>query len=471
MYTKLSAIIIKIIRRIWNRTDSIDNFFLHNKKSKVVAFIFFLLFFGSIVFVFNQKTFLQWDDFKLAFIWPEEVSLNEDGGLTSPTERVASFKDILTSQHNHYYTWGGRTVVHIIAQFLLYVSPLTADILNTIVYLLYTILVYLHIKGKGKHDVLLFAGVNILVWLIQPVFGETILWLTGSANYLWGTTFILLFLLPYRLWDNQSPQKYIIFKSLGLFLLGIIAGWTNENAVAAAILMSVIFLAYYRTQKWKIPAWAICGCIGALIGYIIMITAPGNFVRANLRTSGIPMDLFHLSYRFLTSTQLLFEYLGVINLIGFMLFITVRKYTKDNKRQMFLTGLYLIASLAAIYVMLFSPSFPPRAWFGVITFNTIAFGILFKSLNLDLSFIRQVRIVSFLFGICFFGFTLYEGYRDVNNNYNIWIKREALILDQKQKGEPVTLQWTGSRTKFALGDPPFLPGILSLYYDIDVIME
>jgi len=471
MYTKLSDKAIQFIRKCWRKASSFNSFLLDNKKCKAFAFIFFILFFGTVIFVFNQKTPLQWDDFKLTFVWPEEVAIAEDGGLTKPTDRIASFNDILTSQYNHYFTWGGRTVVHVIAQFLLYISPVMADILNSAVYLLYAVLLYFHIKGREKHDALLFAGINILIWLIQPVFGETILWLTGSANYLWGTSFILLFLLPFRLFDNRSSQTKVLLKCSGMLLLGIIAGWTNENTAGAAIFITIVFLLYYRSQKWRIPAWAIAGVIGAIAGYIIMIAAPGNFARAELRASGMSMSAFQLSYRFLTSTQFLFQYLGVINLFGFILLVMVRKYTPDNKRTLFLSGLYLAGTLVAVYMMLFSPIFPPRAWFGAITFNIISFGILFRNLNIDLSFIRQTRIVMFFFGVFFFGFTLYEGYRDVNRINTIWKAREVLIIEQKKKGEPVVLRWAGARTKFALSDPPFLPGVVSLYYDIEVIME
>lgn len=433
-----------------------------------------MLFFGAVIFVFNQKTPFQWDDFKLAFVWPHELSLDENGGLTEPTQRISSFSDILISQYNHYFTWGGRTVVHIIAQFLLFINPLTADILNTLVYLLYVILIYYHVIGKSKHDVLIFIGINFLIWFVQPVFGETILWLTGSANYLWGTCIILLFLLPFRMFDNTKPRKYAALKCIGMCLLGIIAGWTNENTAAATIIITLLFVLYFYTHKWKIPAWAISGCIGIIAGYIIMIAAPGNIARAELRTEGIPMDLFHLSYRFLTSTQSFVAYLGIINLLGFILLLLFRKYSKENenyKYNSFLTALYFIGTLTAVYVMLFSPFFPPRAWFGAITFNIISFFILLHNLNYSLSFIRHIRQGLFIFGIMLFGFTLYEGYRDVSYIDNVWKERRTAITEQKQTGKPAAIYWTYSQTRFALSDPPFLPNVLELYYGVKVDMK
>lgn len=471
---KILSIAGSFFQKCYHSIDSADKSVLGGKKSKLILFILSLVFFGSVIFVFNYKTPMQWDDFKLAFIWPDYITVEESGQITNPTERVTSFSDIIISQYNHYYTWGGRTVVHIIAQFLLFIPPISADILNTLMYLMYVILIYYHIIGKGKHDMLLFIGVNFLVWFLQPVFGETILWLTGSANYLWGTCFILLFLLPFRLFENTEKGKYSITKSIAIIPLGFVAGWTNENTAAATIFLTAIFLLYYYYQKWRMPAWAIAGIVSIIAGYLIMISAPGNFVRADLRTGGISTDLFSFSYRFLTSTQLFVQYLGIANFIAFILLMLFRQYSANEvfrKRITFLSLLYFTGGLVAVYVMLFSPFFPPRAWFGAVTFNIISFGIVFYNLNFSVDFLRKIRQAAFFLGIFLFGFTLYEGYRDINNINNMWKERKVLIAKQKETGEPAVFHFTWARTKFALSDPPFIRHVVKLYYEVDIDLK
>ena len=474
MFTTIISKISNLISKCGHYIDSSDGFVLNNKKLKATLFILSLLLFGGIIFLFNYKTFLQWDDFKLVFIWPERIFLDNEGFLNNPTERVMCFKDILISQYNHYFTWGGRTVVHIIAQFLLYIDPLKADVLNTLMYLVYVLLIYYHIIAKGKHDVLLFVGINFMVWILQPVFSETILWLTGSANYLWGTSIVLMFLLPFRLYDNQRLPRQTFVKCIGMLVLGVIAGWTNENTAAATIFAAFIFLLYFYSQKWRVPTWAILGIAGALIGYIIMISAPGNLVRADLRTSGVSLDVISISRRFLTSTQMLFQYLGAINLFGFILFLLFRQYSKEDenyKRISFLFITYFATSLVAVYVMIFSPFFPPRAWFGAITFNTISFGILFYNINYNIPFIRYIRQATFLVGLFLFVPMVYDGHKDLNKVYKVWIERDAILHKQKETGIQTPIHWTYTQTKFALSDPPFLENILTLYYDTDVKAE
>lgn len=471
MYNKLSSIFDNSVSKTWNKLDFVERLIGENKKLKLILFVTTLLFFGSIIFVFNRETPLQWDDFKLAFIWTEEVHLDENGKMNEPTERVASFVDIIQSQYNHYFTWGGRTVVHVIAQSLLLINPLLADILNTLVYLIYAILIYYHIVGKSRHSLITFIIVNFLIWFLQPVFGETILWITGSANYLWGTTIVLLALLPFRLFDNTSSNKNSFAKCFAMLLLGIIAGWTNENTAGAAIFITILFLIYYRSQKWRIPSWAIFGLTGMLIGYLIMILAQGNVNRAELRTSGMSLSLFLFVYRFLTTTQNFVQYLGLLNLFSLILFLLVKRYTQNDeqfKRIKFLVVVYLLGTIAGSYAMLLSPIFPPRAWFGVITFNIISFGVLFHHLNYSFSFIRQIRMGILILGILTFGFTLYDGYRDVHNINNTWKQREAAIKQQQATGKKAVIHWTHGQTKFSLSDPPFLPSVILLYYGVDV---
>jgi hypothetical protein len=150
--------------------------------------------------------------------------------------------------------WGGRSVVHFIAQVLLMLPKYIADLLNTLVYLSYISLIYLHIKGSAKNSILLFLMVNLGVWFLQPVLGDTVFWLTGSANYLWGTWLILLFLLPFRLYRGRisTPILQILY-SICIFILGILAGWTNENTAAAMLVIIIGFFIYYRSHKWSIP--------------------------------------------------------------------------------------------------------------------------------------------------------------------------------------------------------------------------
>ena len=78
---------------------------------------FFLLCSRLLLFwYFNFCTPLDFDDYIYSYVW---TAGNMERPLAETAQRVNSFKDIFQSQWNHYFTWGGRSVAHILLQFFL----------------------------------------------------------------------------------------------------------------------------------------------------------------------------------------------------------------------------------------------------------------------------------------------------------------------------------------------------------------
>jgi hypothetical protein len=149
---------------------------------KVLPFLVIFVF-----FLFNVFTPVAIDDFAYRY--------NFSNG-----ERISSIADILDSQNSHYLIQGGRSVAHSFAQFFLMLEKkIIFDVLNTLVYFIFVMLVHFHIKASFAFNTWLFLAINIFLWIFVPAWGQDFLWLTGSCNYLWTTTIVLLFLLPYRL--------------------------------------------------------------------------------------------------------------------------------------------------------------------------------------------------------------------------------------------------------------------------------
>jgi hypothetical protein len=68
--------------------------------------------------------------------------------------------------------------------------------------------------------------------------GQNFLWLDGSCNYLWTTTIILLFLVPFRkITDNNLYAMNAVSSVLFMFL-GALAGISNENSSAAVLFLA-----------------------------------------------------------------------------------------------------------------------------------------------------------------------------------------------------------------------------------------
>jgi len=450
---------ILLIKKVYYKTDSLADFITNTKTKRAFWWIVVVsLSFLAVLFL-NILTPLISDDFAYLFIYGEEA-------------RVHSVSDIIQSQINHYYMWGGRSVVHFIAQGLLLLPSFVADLLNSLVYMGYIILIYLHIKDKGKNSLSLFILINLAVWFFQPVIGDTILWITGAANYLWGTFFILLFLLPYRLYEGKRATVLSnIFASAGIFLLGIIAGWTNENTAAAMILIAILFLFYYRSRAWKLPVWSYIGLLGGIIGFLIMILAPGNFERAGGAGS---MSLYLLAYRLFNTTLTFFYYCGPLILTCLLMLALYSRYSgNENLRANVLRWnmIYYIAAVAAVYAMLLSPTFPRRALFGVVSFLIIGAGILIYNLNCLNNIIRQFRLSALSVGLLSFVFTFYLATKQIDAYKTIVQEREQIIGQAKEEGMSVCEFERYDGGIYIHGEDPFSAELMSRYYGIKIILN
>lgn len=424
-------------------------------KGRYLAWSFVILACFSIILLLNILTPLAVDDFGYLYIHAEDV-------------KVTSISDVIHSQINHYKLWGGRSVVHFIAQTLLLLPPLAIDILNSLVYLVFVFLIYYHVKGRGKNSLSLFVLINLVLWLVVPAYGDTILWTTGSANYLWGTTIVLSLLIFYRLYEGNSGSVSMqALRCIVLFPGGILAGWTNENTAAAMLFAIVLFFLYYRSMGWRIPVWGIVGLLGGIIGYVIMILAPGNMVRAG---DAVIVSAFLTVYRLFDYTHTLFSDYGVLNLFYLVFLVVFWHFTKVSKSIILKeTSIYFVVFMAAIYSMLFSPSFPPRAWFGPLTFNIIAVGIIFYNLNYDLKFIRQIRCGMLLIVSIMFMFSFYDAIRDVYGFYKISQEREVLVEEAKAKGlDQCEFERYKAKTKFTHTEESTANFMMKGYYGIDI---
>lgn len=445
---------LDFIRRFYHKVDSfIENSACNKTRCSILWIITVIACFAVLLFLNILTPFIS-DDFAYLFIYGEQA-------------RVASIGDVIQSQVNHYYQWGGRSVVHFITQVLLMLPPFVADLLNTLIYLAYAYLIYLHIRGRKANSISLFILINLAVWFLQPVIGDTILWITGSANYLWGTTLVLLFLLPYRFYDGINKDRLkLILTSVWLFVFGIIAGWTNENTAGAMILIVILSFLYYRSQGWKIPVWGVSGLIGSIIGFAIMILAPGNFERAG-EASGL--SLYILGYRLFNCTLTFFYYSGTAILLSLLLLILHRSFSKREQKGIIKVSLiYTIAAIAAVYAMLLSPTFPRRALFGVVTYLIIGMGMLYYNLDFNHKFLRQIRLSIIVVGMVCFLFTFYIAIKEISTYRHIVEAREVAIEAAKKQGAASCEFERYDGGIYIHGEDPFSEKLMSRYYGIDI---
>lgn len=383
--------------------EKITKFLNKNQKK-----IFLLLIFVSML-ILNFLTPLLADDYS--------YGLNLDG------KRISSVIDIFNYQIWHYFNWGGRTIAHTFAQTFLIFPKVIFNVLNSIIYTILIYLIYLHgkLNRKNKDNPYMLLLIHFILWFMIPVFGQSFIWLIGSCNYLWTTVIILYFLWLYR--KNSISEKW--YNLLLMFILGLLAGWTNENTSVGLIivLISSLIINKVEKKKFELSKSRLFGIIGTLVGFAFMIFAPGNYVR-NAEFKDDTFIIIKIVRRALDITNNL-ENLILPLLIAIIILISLKIYHKKKIEKESYT--FILGGFAATYAMVLSPTFPERAWTGTIIFFVIAITIL--AFDLD----KINRLYKFvLVDLCIILSVIYIGQyinlaRDINDLRHTWNYRAKVI--------------------------------------------
>ncbi|WP_051697656.1 DUF6056 family protein [Prevotella sp. 10(H)] len=403
-----------------------------NKENKLLKITFgvIILIMWLYIFLLNKFYPVYLDDWGYAFNYC-------DGS------EITSVWDIFQSQYCHYMTWGGRVVGHFVAQFLLWIGNMGADILNSLAYILLVMCMYIISNKSNKTNITLFLFINVFIWFSLPEPYQDLFWITGSANYLWGMLFIILFLCPYILY-YFSPEKKEdkTYKNILFLFAGIIAGWTNENTTLALCFMLVVLILIMKMQKISIPKWMIFGFVGAVIGCLVMQLSPGNAIRREFDIADVHgatnVDLSFYFYRFVTVMKFAYTNLFTpfkIYLVILLLFLwRGPKDKNEKKKKLVVSLLFLVAGAVATVVMSGAPMFPNRAWFGILIFVIISAMILYA--NIDFSFL-PLKVLNYTFGLALLIVCLLsakETYSEMKQFDKIYAGWMVDIKQQKEKG-------------------------------------
>lgn len=260
----------------------------------VIIFIF------AVMFSLNYLMPLHRDDYDYSMIW-------------KTGEHINSFDDVFDSTWRHYFLHGGRFFSVFCLNLFLWLGKIPFDIANAAMFVALVILIYFHARRKLKLDneFGILAATGILAWLSFPHFGEVAIWKSGSTVYLWSAVPAATFLLPYNLelagtWKLWQGKIFAFV----MFFLGMVAGCSVENlGVTVTILTAAISVYCYKKNSVKL--WMPAGALGSLIGLIILIAAPGNFVRYDVQSEGKGF-LAHIGNQFAGNGEMLLYILPVI---------------------------------------------------------------------------------------------------------------------------------------------------------------
>ncbi|MDU3724344.1 MAG: DUF6056 family protein [Clostridium celatum] len=382
-----------------------------------------------IIWYLTSKTPIYADDYNYKFIWGTNI-------------RVESISDVLISQYNHYFQWGGRSVAHTLVQIFLFLNKNVFNLFNAIIFGGLVLLIYCISSGKRikeNYNVLNILIIFLILWNCIPVFGECVLWLTGSINYLWTTTIILIFILPYRFYFNgQENLTDTYLNMINMVIIGVLAGWSNENSSVATIFFITLIILYKKNKGDKLPKWCYSGLIGALIGFIIMVIAPGNFARAsidklNIIQRGI-VYIDSLERNILSYGKLFFVLLLIESIV-----VLIKKfsYEKNNLEDDVFKVIVILSAIVCMGAMIVSPYFPERSLFGFSIFIIIAINIQLCNITKNLSkiLINLFSVLVIIILGIFFSISLGRSIIKVNNLENKMNERYKSIFNQINDGK------------------------------------
>ena len=346
-----------------------------DKKSKNLK-IYILSFVGLAVllglqFVLHRATPFMKDD-----LW-YSTNLSNGGSISSPM-------DIIESQVWHYFNWGGRVINHALLQVILSLGEFRADIMNILATIVLGLVICLVAKVKNP---LYYLLAEAMIVSFNASIHFSMYWESGSANYLYSSSWILLYI--YVILRSLNPDKKKLKGSeIWIIPLSLAAGWSTENMGPSCFVLTAFAIAWGLIKNKKTEAYLIEGAVFSALGSVLLILAPGNFVR-NEFVEKVPLNnlienrfnnFLESSCGFLFPTLLFAVILFTLQMVTFVKRKRSEKVSDESgdggqcessaetKAESFpiediaLFGIGIVAQCA----MILSPTYPQRASFGIM---------------------------------------------------------------------------------------------------------
>ncbi len=286
--------------------------------------------------------------------------------------QVTTLGEVLRSMYVHSYAMNGRVVSHFFAQLFMIWPKAVFNFVNAGVFtLLWYVLWRISCVGT-RRNTLLAAGIFMALWYWMPVFGQVALWQLGSANYLWGLFFGMLFICPYVYRFMRGGELIRRWWLRALFcLFALPFGMYIEVMSFVGLFIAAALLGLSRVfDKKSLKSWLWVPLGLGAAGYIALMCMP-----AEMKAKQSSMTLDVLLKNISLATDMLTRY-GRTLLMVWAALMAIALFLKVPGKRAALSAVLALGAVGGNYMLTFAGYYPDRCASATVTLLILACGVL-----------------------------------------------------------------------------------------------
>ena len=346
--------------------------FIKRHRVEVIFFTFFVL-----LLIQHQFVWLYHDDYAYA-----SLSYVDIGNVGNQFGLGKLFEFLFV----HYMKWGGRILCFFVECSLLrFGLPVYRFVQSlVIVFIFYFIYKILLSKTKLKDYQLAFLVISMYGFLDIMLLRNSIFWASASVSYLF--PLLPFFALVYV--TQKKSKNYIISASI----LGFFAAFSQEQIAAMTIAYNIFYILIEWFFKKRKDKKQFIFFVFSLLGFCILMLAPGNQMRLDTTSSFANLNLFQ---KLMTTVPAIISgvfatYNGMFLTLFFIVVFIISFINLTKYRSNFFVKLCSISNFIVVLLSLFMENNNYFTYFTSMTTNsTILFLInliyLFQLLGVILS--------------------------------------------------------------------------------------
>ncbi len=372
--------------------------------------------------------------------------LMDDMAYMTRVKNANSFGELFSQEYVQYMNWTGRSVAHMVMRTFMYLDMhllsggrLIFNLVSAFAFTRLTYLLYENIQKKNKVDIKAYVLIVLLIWIFGVDFAQTVLWETGACNYLITTTIIWEFITAFRknvekaALNDESSKNNEIIKAVLLFVLGVLAGWCNENTSGGCLLLVLLITFLYLKGGKKIKPFMIAGILGNVTGLAIMVLAPGNALRAANREE-LHGGILGLAARFLNITLVVRDEFFILLAVLIALIVYLRIYGK-KLTELLDVFVYFAMWFATSYSLIATTTPQNRAFFGAGIFLIMAVVQAYQDADDDVKWMLVLRKATVYVLCLYMFFTYFDSGASLARIYREEQERYSYLEEYAKTGE------------------------------------